>query len=185
MIRTFIDHWRFGTLPQAWDHAQRWLSDRLSNLERVLGVLHGAVEYPTVDVATRVRATANTAITATSFTAITGASLTVIPDVSGSYVALATFQVTCTLFAAITHYFRGGLFVNGAELSPAARAPGSATAASFAFTVSQQWVVPAVAGTSYTLDLRALTDNVGTTYSANATDTGFVLFFVPAPYLVP
>lgn len=154
-------------------------------LERTLGRLHGRVEHPAPSAEERVACTVDTAINATSATAITGATVTITPEVAGRFVVHAEFSVIGSLFAAVTQKFLGMLFVNGAEIATAERAVASVGALNFGTTVGQVWTVAATANVAYTLDLRAATENVATTYTAKATHTGFVVLFFPTAYSYP
>lgn len=186
--RTLTERWRAGTPPVVSDREPSaivgYLREKLGNLERILGILHGEAEYMRVEIPVRVDASATTAITATTNTDITGATVTFTPDVDSRALVTAQFMYGCSAFASVGHFFVGSLHVNGVE--QAGTVQGSATAASFRNTLTGTWVVPLTAGTEYTIKLRAKTGDVATTYNAIASGTTcFTYLLVPNLYRVP
>lgn len=153
-------------------------------LERILGRLHGRVEYPAPSVETRVAAAATTAITSVTPVS-TGASLTYTPEVDGTAVITGTFMIRCDVFASITHYFRGALYIDGTEIATVERGTVSATGVNFRLAATQLWTVPMTAKANKTFALYAWTDNVGTQYTVVGPGTGFVFMFFPSPYKYP
>jgi len=111
-----VNRWHFnGNLPEDWGQARKTLEMRLRELDRVLNVLHGAVEYPTVSYPTRLIYTADTTISSTSYTDLStpiGATSLAITANSSICINFA-FYVQCTTFGAAADTFTGTLTVNG------------------------------------------------------------------------
>lgn len=191
--RQLVEVWRAGSMPsravtndQLTEERFRYLQDRLTDLERILGVVHGAVEYPGPTLGIRVSelsSGADTAITATTMTDIGGCTVNVTPDTDGALLVRAIFHVKCTLFGGIAQVFSGGLKVNGTLQEQLAIT--SASALNDQRTVSQEYIVQVSAGTSYTLKLTGQTANIATTYDAIRVHTGFIYTTFPNLYEVP
>lgn len=181
--RYLIDRWRPTLeLPADWTVARQEMRRVLGALQRVLDVLHPAVEHPPARVETIVAATANTTINAVALADITGTTYTFTPEVTGTVLASAAFDVQCALFGAVNQPFSGALVVNGvAETAQAMYAP---TAVNLRITIGQTWSVPVTAGTAYTIKLQGATANVGTTYTVAQTHTTLTLLFIPAAWKV-
>src|SRR5262245_34199225 len=158
----------------------------LKALERTLSRLHGRVEYPSAQAYDRVNFNTATNISTTTPTAITNATFTFTPEVDGLAVITGDFSAICATFTAVTHYFRGLLYINGSEISSTVRLIGSVMAVSDRITGSRTWTVPVLAKKAYTFALYALTDNVGTTYNTAASPSGgLTVVFYPGPYEYP
>lgn len=180
MLPQLIDRWRLGTIPEAWDKAKAFLTDRLGNLERILSVLHGAVEHPRPSVDSRVSCTAVTAITSTTATDITGASVTIVPVVDMTAFIVASFDVQCSLFGAAGQFFVGTLVVNGS--TQAQQTIWSGSSLNNRTMLTQLWTISMKSGTSYVLKLQAATTNVATNFNVNNIHTSFVVTRYPNVY---
>lgn len=184
MIRTLVDRFHSHILSPRWEEAQRQLSHLFRDLERILGILHPKIEYPTATLSDRVACTVNTAINSTTFADITGATITITPDVKSKLLVTAHFDTTCTaLGGAFGDLFSGALAVNGTLESP--RAAWTPHVANERDVVSQTFVVAVEPGVAYVLKLQARTTNAATTFSVAATQTGFSVLLVPDPYQMP
>jgi hypothetical protein len=184
MIRTLVDRFHSHVLSSKWDDALlRQLSHLFKDLERILGVLHPKIEYPTASLSDRVACTVSTAINSTTFADITGATVTLTTDVDSKFLVTAHFDTTCTALAVFGDLFSGGLAVNGTLETPrGAWTPGLANSRN---VICQTFVVAATAGTAYTLKLQARTTNAATTFSVATPHTGFSVLTVPEPYRMP
>lgn len=184
--RQLVNRWRWGIMSDAWEKARVEVASSLRELSRVLGILHSAVEHPSPELQDRVAppiSGSNTSITSTSATNITGASVTYTPVVDGRLLVVASWCIQCTLFGAINQYFRGGLSVNGTQQDQLGIT--SCSAVNERRTVTQSFVVSVTSGTSYTLQLTGMTDNVATTYDVIRLHSGFTWTVVPNLYKVP
>lgn len=181
--RRLVERWFAGLAPNAREKAQPWLLSQLKSLERVLGVLHQAVEYPPPSVELAVTCSADTAITTTTDTAITGCTYTFTPDVDMRVIIDALFDVSCTLFGASTHVFTGRLYVNGSLQTT--MLPTTTYALSARTPVSGPWVIACSAGTQYTFELQARTNNALTTFSVRTPHTRFTVRKVPNTFRMP
>jgi hypothetical protein len=175
--RTLVEKWYVGLLPRKWEEAQALLASKLKGLERVLGVLHQAVEYPPPSAELTIPCSASTAITTTSLTDITGCTYTFTPDVDMRVLVGASFVADCTLFGAAARRLICAVAVNGTAETPMALQ--SPIALSATVTASAQWVIALSAGTAYTLKLQARTNNVDTTYSVLITHTRMTVVKIP------
>ena len=161
--RTLVDRWYMGILPALWERAVDVLQDRLRNLERVLDVLHRAVEHPAPTLADAIVAmTSNQTISSTTPAALTGATVTYTPDVDMIVHVTAFYDCECNLFGSITHVFVGYLYLNGVAQSSAAVC--SPAALNHRQMPGQTWIIALAAGTAYTLALYGQTTNVATTF---------------------
>lgn len=164
--------------------AGRWfVGQGLKVLERVLGIVHSAVEYPAPTVGSRVACTSTTAITTTTDADITGATITIVPEVDMSIMVWANFEIACSLFGSVTHAFSGALIVNGTALD--GRTESTVRSVDDARSICGSWIVPMVSGTSYTVKLQAKTSNVGTTFNVFSVNSWFTYLNVPNLFKVP
>lgn len=181
--RRLVERWFSGLTPKAWEAAQPWIATQLKSLERVLGVLHQAVEYPPPSVELAIACSANTAITTTTDTAITGCTYTFTPDVDMRVIIDAFFDVQCSLFGAATHIFTGRLYVNGTVQTT--MLPMTTYALDARTPVSGPWVIACASGTQYTFELQARTNNVLTQFSVRTPHTRFTVRKVPNTFRMP
>lgn len=183
-VRQLVNRWRFGAnLPEKWDDARRELDRKLKDLERTLGVLHGAVEYASVQTPTRTAASANTTINSTTYTDITGASTTYTPDFDGTLWVQVTFYVSCATFGAITDLFNGTLTVNGGTSGVGISSGFSA--ANDTRVINRVFQTAVSSGSSYTFKLQAKQGAGTSTYTVLPTLTQFEFLTVPNLYKVP
>lgn len=186
MIRRLVDRWMVGQQPAFGARSESsiapWLLSSLRNLERVLGVLHPAIEYPTVSTQSAECST-TTSITATSSTDITGATITFTPDVDSVLAITAVFAVESSALGAVGQGFVGEIIVNGTPL--AGQALWKPAAASTSVTLSTTLPVTVDSGTEYIVKLAAKTTNVAATFSVLRFATVLNLLLVPNPYKVP
>lgn len=151
-------------------------------LERILGRLHGRVEYPAPSVGAAVDCTSNTTINSGTYTDITGATFDVVPEVDGTIVVLTHFSVNCATFGAVTDFIVGTIKVNGTAQNPLA-VEGYAGAGQSAMFGSQ-YLISATKGTTYTIKMVA-NQAGGSTYTVVAGRTGYIWQFFPSPYKYP
>lgn len=180
MLPSLIDRWRLGTIPETWYRAKSFLVDRLGNLERILSVLHGAVEHPRPSVDARVACTAVTACTTLAAVDITGATTTFTPAVDMTALVTFMFDVQCTLFGGAGQFFVGYLVVNGT--AQAQQAVWSGSAVNNRTMLTQQVPLTLKSGTSYTIKLQGAVTNVLTNFNVNNIHTGFVVVRFPNTY---
>lgn len=177
---TLVDRWRLGTIPGIWEIARGYLVERLGDLERILAILHGAVEHPQPSLDQRVNCTLATTINSTTAADITGATVTIIPTVDMTIEVVGVFDVFCSLYGA-AGIFIGTLVVNGSALGQQAIWRGSAV--SERLPVMQLWAPTTLkSGTAYTIKMQAATTDTGTTFSVNPTHTGFTIKRFPNGY---
>lgn len=181
--RRLVERWFSGLVPDKWDGARPWLLSQLKSLERVLGVLHQAVEYPPPSVELAIACSADTAITTTTDTAITGCTYTFTPDVDMRVIVDAFFDVSCSLFGASTHVFTGRLYVNGVVQT--AMLPTTTYALSARTPVSGPWVIACQSGTQYTLELQARTNNALTQFNVRTPHTRMTVRKMPNTFRMP
>lgn len=183
-MRTLVDRWKADlTLPEAWQDARERLIGKLKDLQRVLGILHGAVEYPTAQWNARVACSVNTSLTSTSAVDITGATYTFTPDVDMRLFVTVTFDAQCTLFGSIGHALFGWLVVNGVQQSPLCVSGFSAL--NDRRSIVRAWSISLKSGTAYTVKLQGATSNVGSNYIVYASQTDMILQTAPLLYKVP
>lgn len=183
-VRQLVNRWRFGALlPEKWEDARRTLNQKLKELERVINVLHGAIEYTSIQTPTRTAASGNTTINSTTYADITGASSTYTPDFDGTLWLQVTFYVTCATFGAIGDLFNGTVAVNGSAsgigISTGFSAAGDTRVINRVFQTS------VTSGASYTLKLQAKQGAGTSTYTVLPTLTQFEFLTVPNLYKVP
>jgi hypothetical protein len=189
-LRTLVDRWYFGNPSprEGWERSREYLWRVFRNLERVLNVLHGAVEYPAAPlagIAFEPTSGTDTTINSTTPTAIAGASFTLTPEVDMSLLVTGSFSIQCNLFGAVNQYFEGYLSVNGAVLTSDQFANCSCSALNDRRQASQSWILPVVSGTQYTVELAAKTTNVATTFLALRGNTTISWLQLPNAYQVP
>lgn len=177
--QSLIDRWKLGTIPKLWDDAQGFITDRLGNLERILNILHGAIEYPRPSVDASINAAGNTNVTATAAVDI-GVSSTFVPIVDMTVLIQAVFDVQCSLFGAANQYFIGSLVMNSVTQPKAA--VWGCNALSNRTTAHQFWTIALKSGTSYSLKLQAATTNVATTFQINSLHTSMAIQRYPNTY---
>ena len=176
----FVDKWRLGTIPKAWDDAKMFIGERLVNLERILYIIHGATEHPRPSVDSRVACTNVTACTTLAAVDITGATVTFTPSVDMIASITMCFDVQCTLFGGAGQFFVGTMVVNGSTQSPAVIWSGSAV--NNRTMLTQKIPIAMKSGTSYTVKLQGALTNVLTNFNVNNIHTGFVVERFPNVY---
>jgi hypothetical protein len=128
----------------------------------------------------RVAQTADVAITAAGEVALTGATFTVVSKVATRLMVVATFEIRCDLWTAITGSVRGLLRVAGVTLATP-YAGWRATVVNELVTLTMAWTVDVAAGVSTAIELRAnLTGTMDNDYTFLAESTGFVLLGMPS-----
>jgi hypothetical protein len=181
--RYLIDRWRPSlSFPPDWTLARREVGRIFGALQRVLDVLHPAVEHPPVRVEATVASTGATVINATSPADATGLAYTFTPEVTGTVLVTGIFDVQCTTFGAVNQPFAGTLEVNGTP--QAAQAILSPTAVNLRTMAVQSWTVPVTASTAYTFKLRGATANVASIYNLAQTHSTMTLVFLPAAWKI-
>ena len=175
-----IDRWRLGTIPKLWDDARSYLTDRLANLERILSVLHGAVEHPRPSVDARISCSLVTACTTLAAVDIAGATTTFTPAVDMTALVTFMFDVQCSLFGGAGQFFVGTLVVNGTAQAP--QVVWSGNAINNRTMLTQQVPLTLKSGTSYSIKLQGAVTNVLTTFNVNNIHTGFVVSRFPNTY---
>lgn len=180
MLPSIIDRWRLGTIPKLWDQAGKFLTDRLGNLERILNVLHGAIEYPQPSLDPLAQCLVTTAVTTVAAVDINGATVTFTPTVDMAAEVTIVFDVQCTLFGA-AGTFNGTLVVNGTpRVAMAIWRPPAVNGEDMATQIFA--VTGLKSGTSYTFKLQGATTNVGTQFSVMATHTRMTIKRFPNGY---
>ena len=183
MIRTLVNRWFLGAPPGgvASKDFRSWVVSRLKDLERVLQILHPAVEYPDSETS-HIITTANTNITAVTPTTITALTLSFTPTVNTQLVIHGVFVVTCTALSAVGDTFSGTVEVNSVAQSPVLWGP---SAAGTHTTATGVWVVPLSSMTTYTVSMTGTTSNTLTTFRSIKDASSLTLLTVPNPYVVP
>ncbi len=181
--RQLSNRWRAPILANDWEAARSQVADALRDLQRIFGIIHSAVEYPSATVSSRVSATGNTTINSNAYVDLTGATTTIMLDVSSTLWIEATFTLTCTTFGAITDLFNGSVDINGGIASPAATTGVSAV--NDTRSVTMVFLATVKSGTNYTVKLRAKQGAGASTYTALSGLCHFTYLTIPNVYQVP
>ena len=182
--KTLTSRWWLGRPPDGGVGESKgftWLMGRMRDLQRVIQILHPAVEYPDSEVQTVVASSATT-INSTSPTNISSLSLSFTPTVDTQLLIYGVFVLKCTALSAVGDTFTGSVNVNSVAQSPVIWGPSSSTTHS---TITGVWVVPMMSSVTYTVDMTGKTSNVLTTFSSLKDSSSLTLLTAPNPYQVP
>jgi hypothetical protein len=159
----YVDRWHIGSAPRDPGELAEWLTERLGNLSRILGLIQQRTEIAVATLEPAVYLGSTTALSATSYTSLLTATVT--PLVTGVARVLAVLSLNSGTTPGVQVNFQ--FFLNGVGQGVCQRSEvQSGSAAGQLFSASCHGEFPVVGGTKCTIDLQYQAQAAGCTWLA-------------------